>query len=67
MRKTSKHQFEMVSLEQLVSPDDEYRKYQELINFDYITVDLRKKAQSSNYEGYGNTSLFCCLLPQLTI
>ena len=65
MRKTSKYQFEMVSLEELVSPAHEYREHHELINFDYITVDLRKKSQSSNYEAYGITSLFCCLLLQV--
>ncbi len=65
MKKTSSYQVEMVNLEELVPKDHEYRKYHELINFDYITVDLRKESKSSDYEGYGISSLFCCLLLQV--
>ena len=64
MQFTDKNQVEMVSLEDLVPQDHTYRKFHSLINFEHLTVGLRKKTSDLGADGYGATRLFMCLLLQ---
>ncbi len=41
--KSSVNQIEMISLEELVPQDDEYRKILKLIDFEKLTNPLKKK------------------------
>ena len=64
MKKTDQRQMEMVSIDDLVPLKHVYKKYHEMINFRYLTTDLRKKTKEVGAEGYGITTLFLCLLLQ---
>jgi IS5 family transposase len=61
---SSEHQITMVSLEQLVSKNHQYRKFKSLFNFKAIEADLLSVASAGNYKGYGVIRLFKCLLLQ---
>jgi len=60
------NQIEMVTLDQLISPDHNYRKFKELWNFDEIKNEIEKieTNNKSEYNGYGIFRLFLCLLIQ---
>lgn len=60
----SSHQISMVSLEQLVSKDHQYRKFKSLFNFQAIEAELLAVESAANYKGYGVLRLFKCLLLQ---
>lgn len=57
-------QYVMVSLEQLVSANHQYRKFKELFDFEAIKQDLLSVENSPNYKGYGVMRIFKCLLLQ---
>ena len=61
---SSLYQIKMVSLDQLVSKDHQYRKFKSLFKFDVIEADLLRIESGSNYKGYGVLRLFKCLLLQ---
>jgi IS5 family transposase len=54
----------MVSLDQLVSKNHQYRKFKELFNFDAVKSELLSVESDTNYKGYGVLRLFKCLLLQ---
>lgn len=54
----------MISLEELVSKDHQYRRFKKLFNFKEIESELRSVESSANYKGYGVDRLFKCLLLQ---
>lgn len=57
------HQIEMVSLEELVSLDHNYRKFLEVFDFSAIHPKIDALDSSDFYKGYGAFCLFkCCLL-----
>jgi IS5 family transposase len=58
------HQIEMVSLEDLVPVDHNYRKFCSLWKFQYINKQLKKLEKDNPYKGYGLLRLFKCLLLQ---
>ena len=60
------NQIEVVTLDQLISLDHNYRKFKELWNFDEIKKELEKieANNKSDYNGYGIFRLFLCLLIQ---
>ena len=58
------HQITMVSLEELVSQNHQYRKFKELFNFKSIEAELLSIETTANYKGYGVVRLFKCLLLQ---
>jgi len=60
----SLNQITMVSLEELVSQDHQYRKFKELFNFKEVEAELLSVASPTNYKGYGVDRLFKCLLLQ---
>ncbi len=60
----SEHQITMVSLDQLVSKNHQYRKFKELFNFDTVKSELLSVESDANYKGYGVLRLFKCLLLQ---
>jgi len=60
----SEHQITMVSLDQLVSKNHQYRKFKELFNFDRFKSELLSVESDTNYKGYGVLRLFKCLLLQ---
>jgi len=57
-------QIEMVSLEDLVSQDNVYRRFEELFNFDKIKHRLDTLEKNLGRSGYGIVRLFKCLLYQ---
>ena len=57
------NQIEMISLEQLVKEDHEYRKFAKILKFSEIEKEL-KKIENEGYKGYGIERLFKCLLLQ---
>ncbi len=57
-------QVTLVSLEELVSEEHQYRKFKELFNFNKIQAELTSVEPASNYKGYGVERLFKCLLLQ---
>ena len=61
---SSAHQISMVSLNQLVSKNHQYRKFKSLFNFKAIEADLLSVESAGNYKGYGVMRLFKCLLLQ---
>jgi hypothetical protein len=61
---SSEHQITMVSLDQLVSKNHQYRKFKSLFNFKAIEADLLSVESAGNYKGYGVIRLFKCLLLQ---
>ena len=64
LKMLSSHQISMVSLEQLVSKDHQYRKFKSLFNFQAIEAELLAVESAANYKGYGVLRLFKCLLLQ---
>ena len=54
----------MVSLDELVSNDHQYRKFKEIFKFEAVSKDLKKVEREANYKGYGIERLFKCLLLQ---
>jgi hypothetical protein len=58
------HQVIMVTLDQLVSKNHQYRKFKSLFNFDAVKSDLLTVETEANYKGYGVLRLFKCLLLQ---
>ena len=61
---SSAHQISMVSLNQLVSKNHQYRKFKSLFNFKAIEADILSVESAGNYKGYGVMRLFKCLLLQ---
>lgn len=64
MKIMSEHQITMVSLDQLVSKNHQYRKFKELFNFDAVEREILSVESDTNYKGYGVLRLFKCLLLQ---
>lgn len=60
----STKQMQMVSLEELVSPKHQYRKFKGIFNFSIAEKELRNIESPANYKGYGILRLFKCLLLQ---
>lgn len=60
----SSHQVTMVTLEELVSKNHQYRKFKELFNFREVESELLSVEKEANYKGYGVVRLFKCLLLQ---
>ena len=57
------HQLEIVSLEELVSPDHSYRKFLDIFDFTQIRPIIATIERDDCYTGYGAHRLFkCCLL-----
>lgn len=54
----------MISLEELVPRDSEYRRFEELFNFKEIEYRLKKLEKHLGRSGYGMRRLFKCLLYQ---
>lgn len=63
-QKSIMERIEMVSLDQLVSKEHNYRKFKELWNFGGIEKKLWCLKSSGPHEGYGIYRLFKCLLVQ---
>ncbi|WP_202149039.1 hypothetical protein, partial [Candidatus Sarmatiella mevalonica] len=61
---SSAHQITMVSLNQLVSPKHQYRKFKDLFDFEVAAKELKSVESPANYKGYGVQRLFKCLLLQ---
>ncbi|MEM6339258.1 MAG: transposase [Pseudomonadota bacterium] len=57
-------QIEMISLEELVPADSDYRKFKKLFNFKKIEYRLKKLEKDLGRTGYGMVRLFKCLLYQ---
>ena len=57
-------QIEMISLEELVPADSDYRKFEKLFNFKRIEYRLKKSEKILGRTGYGVVRLFKCLLYQ---
>ena len=57
-------QVEIVSLEDLVPENHNYRKFDALWKFQYARKQLEKLEKDNPYKGYGLLRLFKCLLLQ---
>lgn len=57
-------QIEMISLEDLVSPNHQYRKFKGSFNFKKVEPILKSAEKEANYKGYGVLRLFKGLLLQ---
>tara|TARA_B100001123_G_scaffold323368_1_gene363035 strand:- start:73 stop:1044 length:972 start_codon:yes stop_codon:yes gene_type:complete len=57
-------QIEMVSLEDLVPSDHNYRRFSSLWTFDCANRELKALEKGNPYKGYGRLRLFKCLLLQ---
>ncbi len=57
-------QIELVSLEELVSPSHNYRKFLEVFDFSGVDPILKEAEKEAAYKGYGVLRLFKCLLLQ---
>jgi transposase, IS5 family len=64
MRIISEHQISIVSLDQLVSKNHQYRKFKKLFDFKSIESDLIAVETDNNNKGFGVLRLFKCLLLQ---
>jgi IS5 family transposase len=64
MKIMSEHQITMISLDQLVSKNHQYRKFKELFNFGAVETEILSVESDTNYKGYGVLRLFKCLLLQ---
>jgi IS5 family transposase len=60
----SSNQITLVSLNQLVSQNHQYRKFKELFDFKAASKELEKVESKANYKGFGILRLFKCLLLQ---
>lgn len=58
------NQIEMISLEELVPPSHQYRKFIGVFDFKKIKHHLKLAEKDANYKGYGVERLFKCLLLQ---
>ena len=58
------YQTEMVNLDDLVSEDHIYRKFDQLWKFQYAAKQLKKREFDNSHKGYGILRLFKCLLLQ---
>jgi IS5 family transposase len=58
------HQVTMVTLDQLVSENHQYRKFKELFDFSVADKVLTSIESPANYKGFGVSRLFKCLLLQ---
>jgi IS5 family transposase len=58
------HQITMVSLEDLVKADHQYRRFKEIFDFGLVGETLKSVESRANYKGYGLERLFKCLLLQ---
>jgi len=58
------NQIEMISLEDLVPPSHQYRRFIEVFDFAKIKHHLKSVEKDANYKGYGVDRLFRCLLLQ---
>lgn len=58
------HQVEMITLDDLVPKEHNYRKFVELWLFKYAEKQLKKKIKNNPHEGFGLLRLFKCLLLQ---
>lgn len=57
-------QIEMVSLNQLVDPKHNYRRFLEIWSFKFAQKQLHKLDKGNPYKGYGLLTLFKCLILQ---
>lgn len=57
-------QITLVSLEELVSPNHNYRKFAKLFDFKLVERKLKGLEREDKYKGYGILRLFKCLLLQ---
>ncbi len=57
-------QVEIVSLEDLVSPSHQYRKFASIFDFSVVLPILKATEKDAAYKGYGVFRLFKCLLLQ---
>lgn len=60
----SLNQITMMSLEELVNQNHQYRKFKSLFNFGVIEPELKTVESAASYKGYGVNRLFKCLLLQ---
>jgi len=60
----SDKQITIVSLEELVSNDHQYRKFRELFDFGIAAKELTSVESEASYKGYGILRIFKCLLLQ---
>jgi len=60
----SSNQIVMVSLEQLVGVNHQYRKFKEVFDFKAVAKELESIESKANYKGFGIIRLFKCLLLQ---
>ncbi|OGT31312.1 MAG: hypothetical protein A3E87_10415 [Gammaproteobacteria bacterium RIFCSPHIGHO2_12_FULL_35_23] len=58
------HQVEIISLDDIVPADHNYRKFKTIRNFKYVDKQLKKLEKDNPYKGYGLSRLFKCLLLQ---
>jgi len=58
------HQIELVSLEDLIPPSHQYRRFMEIFDFKSVSSELRCSEKDASYKGYGVLRLFKCLLLQ---
>lgn len=61
---SSASQITMISLNQLVSRNHQYRRFKELFDFEIVSKELREVESGANYKGYGISRIFKCLLLQ---
>ena len=62
--KMSENQIIIVSLNELVSPEHQYRQFKRLFNFQEAFEELKNIESKANYKGFGINRLFKCLLLQ---
>lgn len=58
------HQVEMISLNDLVPADHQYRHFKAIWQFKFVNKKLKKLEKDNPYKGYGLDRLFKCLLLQ---
>jgi len=57
-------QMTIISLEELVAKEHQYRKFKELFDFSIVDKELADIESPANYKGYGVARIFKCLLLQ---
>lgn len=60
----SSDQITIVSLNQLVAKDHQYRKFKEVFDFKAASIELEQLESKANFKGFGILRLFKCLLLQ---
>ena len=58
------YQYEMICLDELVSPDHNYRKFLSIWSFKFAAKQFKKLDKGNPFKGYGLLKLFKCLLLQ---